>query len=133
MNEQPNYGSQSSATSGGGGGQAGSLSFALRNANASFSNTPLGQPIAGCDLHWISVQLIRHPDLTVRPAWWPPPQLPPYDSEPYKANTTKGKDVGSLNGYGSARYDNIPAGTCQFHFDRFYEKIDQFFREKLHD
>ena len=119
--------------SGGGGGLAASLSSALRNASAFFSNTLLHKPIAPCDLHWISVQLIRHPDLQARPAWWPRPQKPPYNSEPYKANTTKGEKVDSLNGYGIARYDNIPAGTCQFRFNRFYEKIDQFFRDQLHD
>jgi hypothetical protein len=98
---------------------------------ACFNNKPVGAPVNACVVHWIEVTLLRSSDLKARPAWWPPAKPAPYASEPYDATLTNGKTSGSLDGQGSARYDPIPAGACAFHFKKFYEKIDQHFKEKL--
>jgi hypothetical protein len=104
---------------------------AVRGADAAFSNKPVGKPVNSCVVHWIKVSLVRQPDLKARPAWWPPQKGLPYNSEPYDADTTQGKKNGSLDGQGSVKFNNIPAGTCQFQFKKFHEKIKQHFKEQL--
>lgn len=96
-----------------------------------FNNKPAGVPVKACVVHWIKVSLVRHPDLNARPKWWPRARPLPYASEPYDADTTQGKKSGSLDGRGSVKFNNIPAGTCQFQFKKFHEKIEQYFKEKL--
>lgn len=96
-----------------------------------FDNKPVGSSVKPCDVHWIRVSLVRQPDLKARPKWWAPAKPLPYASEPYNADTPQGKKSGSLDGQGSVRFDGIPAGTCQFQFKKFYEKIEQHFKETL--
>jgi hypothetical protein len=51
------------------------LNSAHDDADAGFDNNPVGQPVAACAIrHWISVRLIRQPDLKTRPVWWSVPQ-----------------------------------------------------------
>lgn len=95
-----------------------------------FNNKQVGSNTQACNVHWIEVTLLRRTDQ--RPDWWPPAKKDvPYASEPYDATLTNGKTSGSLNGQGSARYDRIPAGACEFHFKKFYEPIDQYFKKEL--
>lgn len=125
----------------GGGGQASDLSSGLKAADT-FQPTPVGTPCVACkNVHWISVKLVRRPDVQARPKWWPtPPNIPlwlttlqnlPYGGETYSADLTSGKKTGSLNGDGVVRFDNIPAGKCQINITQFYEDIEQFFKYKL--
>lgn len=136
----------------GGGGQASDLSSGLRSATT-FQTTVVGETSVACqNVHWISVKLVRQPDLNKRPSWWAtqyeiystPYQpmsgsttvvkdlsKPPYASEPYAADTTNGKKTGSLDGSGVVRFDNIPAGNCQFKFVKFYDAIEKYFKDEL--
>lgn len=107
------------------------LSAAQDDANASFSNGSTGAPVISCDMHWISLRLIREPDLKPRPSWWRASEPLPYPSESYRAEITDGTTDGSLNGDAFVRFDKIPAGSCQFSFTRFYKDVEQFFRDQL--
>jgi uncharacterized protein involved in type VI secretion and phage assembly len=82
-------------------------------------------------LHWISVRLVRQPDLNPRPSWWPDAKPLPYSSEPYHAELTDGTPTGELNGEAGARFHSIPEGNCSFQFKEFYSEIDEFFQKHL--
>ena len=111
--------------------QLASLSVAQNDANTNFSNSPIGTPVASCDVHWVSVKLIRQPDLQSRPSWWRARESPPYPLEAYRAEITSGKTSGSLNGDGLVRFDRIPAGTNSFTFSGFYKEIENCLKEQL--
>ena len=122
------------------GGQASDLSSGLHSATT-FQAVTVGAPSVACkNVHWISVKLVRQP-LKARPKWWPTPlnipswlltpQNLPYGGEAYSADITTGKKTGALNGDGVVRFDNIPAGNCQFKFVKFYDDIEKYFKDKL--
>lgn len=81
--------------------------------------------------HWIVVKVIRKPDKKQRHGWWPARRTEAYSSESFSAEITDGHKDGSLNSTGMVRFDNIPAGSCQFLFNKFFEEIDQFFKKQL--
>ena len=101
-------------------------------------NTPPGsarkpdQPVEPCaKLHWIKVTLVREADKSARPAYWPSGTSVPYADEPYNATLTNQSATSNLDSAGSARYDDIPCGSCRFRFPEFFQTIDEFFVEKL--
>lgn len=77
------------------------------------------------------MKLIRLPDKKKRESWWPVRLVEAYSSESFSAEITNGHKDGSLNAAGMVRFDNIPAGGCQFLFNKFYDEIDQFFSKQL--
>ena len=97
-----------------------------------FSNRPVSSPVQPCvTRHWIVVKLVRMPDIKDRHDWWPARRTEPYGSESFSAEITDGHKDGSLNSGGTVRFDNIPAGTCAFLFNKFYKEIDEFFSKQL--
>jgi hypothetical protein len=71
------------------------------------------------------------PDPAQRHWWWPFRRVEAYGSEPFSAEITDGYKQGSLSSSGMVRFDNIPAGSCQFLFNKFYTEIDQFFSKQV--
>lgn len=113
------------------GTQLACLSNAQNEANASFSNAPVTSPVAACDVHWVSMRLIRQPDVQLRPDWWPPLDQAPYKTEQYKAQITNGPTAGNLDDDGFVKFSGIPAGSCQFVFANFYKEIEDYFSKQL--
>ena len=96
------------------------------------SKRAVSSPVQPCPTHhWIVVRLIRLPDKKQRDSWWPIRRHEAYASESFSAEITDGHKDGKLDGNGSVSYDNIPAGSCQFLFNQFYDEIDQFFKKEL--
>lgn len=124
--DPPDPSSQTTSTT-----QLACLSNAQNDANASFSNAPVSSPVVACDVHWISMRLIRQPDVQLRPDWWPAWDDVPYKSEQYKAQITNGPTAGNLDGDGFVKFWSIPAGTCQFVFPNFYKEIEDYFAKQL--
>jgi hypothetical protein len=84
------------------------------------------------ETHWIEVKLTAQPDLSPRPDYWPAKEGGScYAAERFTATITHGPDDGSLDGQGTVRYDDIPAGSCQIRFHKFHEEIQRFFDEQL--
>jgi len=120
---------------GGPGGGLSDLGLKLNYAQAdalTFGNGPVVQPAPACPhplLHWISISLLILPD-NKPPSWWP--RETGSSEEQYTAKITNGNKAGKIDLGGSVRFDQIPAGTCQFQVSKeFYSKIEKFFKSEL--
>jgi hypothetical protein len=111
------------------------LQSAGADADGGAGNGNVGEPVSPCaSQHWITISLVRAPDLEARPDWWPPAQSGPYASEQYNADLTNGSKAGALDDQGSVNATQIPAGTCEFQGSKqFYDEIEQFFTAQLGD
>jgi len=67
----------------------------------------------------------------MRESWWPSRRGEAYGSEPFSAVLTDGHRDGSLDAAGMVRFDDIPAGSCEFLFNKFYDEIDKYFNDQL--
>jgi hypothetical protein len=83
------------------------------------------------DTHWIKITLRAQPDVGRRPDYWPERNDNSYASEAFSATLTSGPDAGSLDSEGNVRRDDIPSGSCRFHFDDFHREIERFFDQEL--
>jgi hypothetical protein len=111
------------------------LSPAVKKADASFGNKPVGKAVNACVVHWFAILLRRQFYPGKRPAWWTPEKHPgyaePYPFEPYEANTTAGKKTGMLSANGMVSIGGIPAGICQCQFKQFHTEIKKQFDKEL--
>ncbi|MCC6532350.1 MAG: hypothetical protein IT531_07370 [Burkholderiales bacterium] len=80
--------------------------------------------------HWIEVRLVKEPDRSKRPPWWPSDRLRDYRDEKFTAETPIGLLEEETERGGAWRLDDIPAGACTFEFDRFFDDIIEYFRTK---
>jgi hypothetical protein len=115
--------------------QGGGLCSSQDDADSSFSSSPVDSPVAACGgptIHWITVRLLRLPDLKQRDSWWPVAPSGPYAGVKFNAQITDGPHAGVLDPQGTATFNEIPAGTCSFKVDKsFYQDIEQFFDAQL--
>jgi hypothetical protein len=82
--------------------------------------------------HWIKVRLVPEPDLSARPDYWrAKPVGESYPREEFSAKITDGPKEESLDGDGRIEYQGIPAGTCSFRFDEFFDAIEDYFEKEL--
>ena len=79
-------------------------------------------------VHWVEIRLVPLPDAAPRKNWWRPAQGVTYAQEPFTAEVTDGQKDSALGGGASARYDNIPGGTCSWTFTRFFDQIEKAFK-----
>jgi hypothetical protein len=86
---------------------------------------PVPPPVQPEKQHQIAVRLVPLPVEKAPSAypWWPP-RVRSYGGTAFSADVTDGHHDGKLNGYGVARFDNIPAGTCSLSFPKFYDDIE---------
>src|SRR5262249_8380837 len=78
--------------------------------------------------HWIHIRLVKLPDQSKRPHWWPVEGKQTYPNEPFVADITDGRKVAALSGSAETRYDGIPAGACSIKFNAFYAAIETKFK-----
>ncbi|HTX38154.1 MAG TPA: hypothetical protein VME43_24155 [Bryobacteraceae bacterium] len=89
---------------------------------------PVTPEIPEKKLDWIEVHLIPLP-----PKWssktckaYPDkPTCTAYPYERFSADVTDGHKDSRLDGNGSARYDQIPAGVCEWQFTNFFDAVEK--------
>jgi hypothetical protein len=112
------------------GGATSSDSSNGATAPAKFTNRAVSDPVQNCPLtHWIQIELVKHPDKTERPEWWPKAGKALYSYEVFKANLTEGLRAGALNGAASVRYECLPPGACTIQFPKFLDEIEAEIKE----
>ena len=102
-----------------------------RPDSGSSHERPVADPVERCpNKHWITIRVVPRPDSGPRPDYWAPLVGNAFAAEPFNAQLPNGQKSGKLDGSGAMRFDDIPAGACQWKMDKFFKAVTDYFERE---